>query len=114
MKRFLNYILSWLAAPALLAAKDEQIEELRERIRDLEDERRKLQDSFLLKNGAYPLYPEPLPPPTQQDSSSPFDQWKRVDIERELQDLHALAESDPETYGPLFEEAAIRYREEFK
>lgn len=112
--RFLNFILSWLAAPALLAEKEREIARLEAQISELQEERKRLQDSFLLKNGAYPLNPEPLQPAQQRDTSSAYDVWKQADIERELVELNGLAQSDPDAFGALYEEAILRYNEEQK
>lgn len=80
----------------------------------MEQERVKMQDSFLLRNGVQPLYPESLPPAEPNPSSTPFEEWKKQDIKAEIEELKVYAQRDPDTFNPLIDEALIRYRNELR
>lgn len=42
----------------------------------------------------------------------PMDTWLKKDILAEVAELEEMAQSDPETFGPLLEDALVKYRAE--
>lgn len=112
MGKILLAIFSFLGSPALLAQLRDEVDYLRAKVSELEAERLKLQDSFLIQRGATPLNPEPLPPPVEQKFW--MDEQLKADIKDEVEELIQLVEVDPETYGPLLEDARIRYAEQLR
>jgi len=101
-------LVEWLGAPALLAELRQEIRYLQSKVEELESERKSLQDSFLIKVGATPLQEsEPLPPSVAIPTA--LESWVKQDLVAELDELAAMAERDPETYGPLLEDALTRY-----
>ncbi len=102
-KSLLLAIFSFLGSPALLKAQALEIDYLKERIKDLEAERLMMQDRFLEKVGVRPLKEEPLPAAAQQ--AIPYEEWIKKDKLAEIEELRELAQSDPESYLPILQEA---------
>lgn len=104
---------AYLGSPALLREKDSRIIYLEEQVRDLENERKDLQNRLLERHGVRPLdEPTQAPSPAmQREVVQPFEDWRKKDMLDELADLKELAEQDPVGYGSLYEEATLRYNE---
>lgn len=108
----LRGIFEFLGSPGVISQLRGEVQYLRGKIAELEEERKKLQDSWLLSRGAQPLAAPDLPPPVEQ--KVPTDQWLKEDMQAELEELRVMAEADPESWLPIYEETKLRYKDHVK
>lgn len=84
---------------------------LRQKVEDLEQERKLLLDSVLNRHGVRELAALPEPQPMVQ-SLLPQQELIKKSLEEELEELRLMADAEPDLYGPLYQETILRYREQ--
>jgi hypothetical protein len=104
-----QFLLEWLGAPPLIKQLREEISDYKLRIISLEEERSRLLDGFLIREGVRPIKEEERTQVLDNTPPSPFKEWEKNDVRQELEELRRMADVDPTNWLPIYEDAMTTY-----